>query len=323
MELIDRYLQAVRLALPKSQQDDIVKELRDSILSQVEEKEGASGRPLNEEEQVELLKKMGNPLRLAGGYTKQRHMIGAAMFPIYWKVLKASLGLAFVAGAVGSIATAAAGKPLGESLRALAQYPRTALMVFACVTLTFWALEYFGARFRVADRWDPRKLPALSKVSPKKSQFELIAQLVVQTIFSVWWLAGLHYEYLVFGPGTTFMKFGSIWHSIYWLFVMMALIDLGLTSARLMWPQWSEGSKVTRLVMSALGLVVLYFLLTNPQLFIARYAGNVHLDSLVKTINYSVRLGLVITAIVNLINVVRESIRLVGQGVGHRLPANS
>jgi hypothetical protein len=140
---------------------------------------------------------------------------------------------------------------------------------------------------------------------------------------SVWWLAGLHYEYLVFGPGTTFMKFGSIWHSIYWLFVMMALIDLGLTSARLMWPQWSEGSKVTRLVMSALGLVVLYFLLTNPQLFIARYAGNVHLDSLVKTINYSVRLGLVITAIVNLINVVRESIRLVGQGVGHRLPANS
>jgi hypothetical protein len=39
MELIERYLQAVKFALPKKQQDDIVRELRDSILSQVEERE--------------------------------------------------------------------------------------------------------------------------------------------------------------------------------------------------------------------------------------------------------------------------------------------
>jgi hypothetical protein len=322
MELIERYLQAVRLALPKSQQDDIVKELRDSILSQVEEKEAALGRPINEEEQAELLKKIGNPLTLAGGYAKQHHLIGAAVFPIYWKVLKVSLGLAFVAGAVGSIATAAAGKPLGESLRVLAIYPQTALMVFACITLTFWALEYFGARLRIAERWDPRKLPALSKTRPKKSRFELIAQLVVQTIFAVWWLAGLHYEYLVFGPGTNFMRFGPIWHSIYWLFVSMALIDLGLTTARLMWPQWTEGGKVTRLVMSALGLVVLYFLLTNPGLFVARNPGDPQMESLVRTINYSLRLGLFITVIVNIFNVIKEAIRLIGQKVEHRLPAN-
>ena len=56
MELIDRYLQAVKFALPKAQRDDIIGELRDSILSQVEEKEAALGRPLNESEQVELLK---------------------------------------------------------------------------------------------------------------------------------------------------------------------------------------------------------------------------------------------------------------------------
>ena len=33
MELIDRYLQAVKFALPKAQQDDIIKELSDNILS--------------------------------------------------------------------------------------------------------------------------------------------------------------------------------------------------------------------------------------------------------------------------------------------------
>ncbi len=55
MELIERYLQAVKFALPASQQDDIVKELRDSILSQIEEQESELGRRLSEGEQVELL----------------------------------------------------------------------------------------------------------------------------------------------------------------------------------------------------------------------------------------------------------------------------
>jgi len=50
MEMIDRYLQAVKFALSPAQRDDIIKELRDSILSQVEEKEATLGRPLNEDE---------------------------------------------------------------------------------------------------------------------------------------------------------------------------------------------------------------------------------------------------------------------------------
>ena len=62
MEMIDRYLQAVKFALPQAQRDDIIKELRDSILSQIEEKEATLGRPLNEDEQAELLKKLGSPI---------------------------------------------------------------------------------------------------------------------------------------------------------------------------------------------------------------------------------------------------------------------
>ena len=58
MELIERYLQAVKFALPQAQQDDIIKELRDNILSQVEDKEAELGRPLAGSEQVELLKKI-------------------------------------------------------------------------------------------------------------------------------------------------------------------------------------------------------------------------------------------------------------------------
>ena len=49
MEMIDRYLQAVKFALPQAQREDIIKELRDNILSQIEERESGLGRPLNED----------------------------------------------------------------------------------------------------------------------------------------------------------------------------------------------------------------------------------------------------------------------------------
>src|SRR3954471_9577146 len=191
MDLIERYLQALKFALPEKQRDDIIKELRDSILSQVEEKEEEVGHPLTEDEQVALLKKLGSPIRLASRYRKQQQMIGTTMFPVYWRVLKAALALVFLVLVIASVATAVAGKSFMESLGVLFRYPSVALMTFAWITLFFSALEFFGRKMQLKNTWDPRKLPPLVKDSPRKSQFELIAQLLIQTIVSVWWLVGL------------------------------------------------------------------------------------------------------------------------------------
>ena len=90
--------------------------------------------------------------------------------------MKVSLAMVFVILAAGSIATAAAGKTLSESLGVLFRFPGVALMTFAWMTVVFSALEFFGARLRLRDRWDPRLLPPLVKTEPRKSQFELIAQ---------------------------------------------------------------------------------------------------------------------------------------------------
>src|SRR5271169_862724 len=116
MELVDRYLQAVKLALPKGNQDDIIQELNDSILSQIEEKEAGLGRRLNEDELVEVLRKMGSPEKLASRYREQQGLIGPTVLPIYWKVLKAALGLVFLVNVIAAIVTAAAGRSLLASL---------------------------------------------------------------------------------------------------------------------------------------------------------------------------------------------------------------
>ena len=316
MEMIERYLQAVKFALPADQQDDIVKELRDNILSQVEEKEAALDRPLNEDEQADLLRKLGSPMQLASRYRKQQYMIGATMFPIYWRILKVSLGLAFVVLAAASIATAAAGKPFTESLGVLFRFPSVALMTFAWITLFFSILEFFGARLHLGEGWDPRKLPPLVKSEPRKSQFELITQLLVQIIFGVWWLAGLHYQYLIFGPGVAFLRFGPVWHTIYPLFVVMVIVDFALTASRIAWPRWAEGRQVSRLLMSALGIIVLYFLIGATDLFVPADPTAPQLQTLARNINLGVHIGLILTMLVNVINVVKESVRLIGHRLG-------
>jgi len=50
MQLIERYIEAVKFWLPQSQQTDIAAELHANLLSQAEDKETALGRPLQEED---------------------------------------------------------------------------------------------------------------------------------------------------------------------------------------------------------------------------------------------------------------------------------
>ena len=55
MELLDRYLQAVRKHLPWQRQEDILAELRANLESQLDEKQGELGRPLTPTEAEEWI----------------------------------------------------------------------------------------------------------------------------------------------------------------------------------------------------------------------------------------------------------------------------
>jgi hypothetical protein len=63
MDLIERYLQAVKKHLPRERQDDIIAELRSNLEAQLEDKEAGPGRPLNAEEVEAWLKQMGSPYK--------------------------------------------------------------------------------------------------------------------------------------------------------------------------------------------------------------------------------------------------------------------
>jgi hypothetical protein len=103
------------------------------------------------------------------------------------------------------------------------------------------------------------------------------------------------------------------------LFVVLVIVDLSLTASRLIWPRWTEGGHVTRLVMSALGIIVLYFLIGAPDLFVASDANTPQLQALAKNLNLAVHIGLTVALLVNIYNVVKESARLIGRSLGRVL----
>src|SRR3954452_11077633 len=88
MQLIERYLQAVKFWLPNEHKQDIVAELSEDLYSQIEEKEAEVGRKLNDNEVEAILKQRGRPVLVANRFLRQEYLIGPVMFPIYIFVLK-------------------------------------------------------------------------------------------------------------------------------------------------------------------------------------------------------------------------------------------
>src|SRR5467141_2759022 len=88
MDLVERYLQAVKVWLPAKQRADIIAELAEDIRSEIEEKESGLGRKLDQAEVEALLQRRGRPIVAAGRFRPQRSLIGPALFPIYATVLR-------------------------------------------------------------------------------------------------------------------------------------------------------------------------------------------------------------------------------------------
>src|SRR4051812_23367944 len=88
MNVVDRYLLAVKVFLPRAAQQDILAELSEDIHSRIDDREGSLGRPLTAAEEESLVTECGHPALLAGRYGPRRHLIGAEVFPFYWLVLK-------------------------------------------------------------------------------------------------------------------------------------------------------------------------------------------------------------------------------------------
>ena len=306
MELIQRYLQAVKFLLPRAQQDDIVKELSEDIRSQMEDKEAELARPLNEIEQAAILKQYGHPLIVASRYRQPpfQHLIGPVLFPFYWFVLKMLLWIALAVCVLNSIALLTSGEPLQQLLSGVLVFGQTALPAFGWVTLLFAVLDFLEGKFRLLDRvnrrWDPRSLPSLAKRTQVRRS-ESVFGLVAGTVYIIWLLAVPYYPFLIFGPAASVLRLTPVWRQFYIPVIVLALGGLAQSAVNLVRPDWTWLRAATRLVSNVVVLIILRSILSKTYPFVTAIAGQgtagAHYQTLAATVNICIAVALAGTGI--------------------------
>jgi hypothetical protein len=245
MELLDRYLQAVRFWLPRAQQNDIIAELGDDLRSQIEDRESALGRPMNEDELVALLQQTGHPMRVAARYQPQQSLIGPTLFPIYKFVLKI-VTVAYLVpwlvvwiGVTFFLPPHHADTPLLAALSGWASMWSNIFFIFGLITLIFAVLERVQAQVPALYTWDPRKLPRVVQRKQRVSRVESIFGLVFSILYVIWWLSLPRYGIVVFGAVTPSFSVNPALRAYYLPMLIPTLLLIVQQCVNLFRPQWT------------------------------------------------------------------------------------
>jgi hypothetical protein len=338
MELLDRYLQAVRFWLPRKQQEDIIAELGDDLRSQIEERESALGRPLSEDELVALLKQASHPLWVAGRYQKQQALIGPVLFPLYSFVLKiVALGylgpwlLVWIA-LTAFVPSHRAANPALTLLGGWASLWTNVIVIFGSVTLAFAVLERFQSAVSALQRWDPRKLPRVVRLKDRVSRVESVFGLVFSIVFIAWWLCLAHYGALMFGPIAGFFSLNPALRAWYLPALAPTSIIAVQQCVNLVRPQWTWLRAVALLLSDSIALLIFVPVARVHRYLIPAATANldaqhtqalVTLNQVLAWIILCVIVGICIALAVHLYQTVRELRRISkGSRNGAALPAS-
>jgi hypothetical protein len=310
MDLVDRYVYAVKRHLPAAQQDDIVNELTDDILSQIKDKEEELGRPLDEGEQESILKHYGHPYLLATRYRPQQHLIGPALFPFYFPALKIALALAFGIQVIVAFSIGLAQRAPERILPHIVQFPGAVIPIVFWVTLAFAVADYCQARLKLFENWSPRTLPPVGQAKRPPNRGSLVAELVINILFFAWWLALPTYPFLMFGPAASMLSFSPAWSRLYYVAPLPAVGSTLMVIAALVRPAWASALRIRPLTMNLLGLFVVSVAINAGPLVVPTQ-DTPELVRLVRGINEVTRAVLVIISLITMIQLVVSVVRLV------------
>ena len=310
MDMLDRYLQAVKFFLPAEQQDDIVRELSENLISRMEDREQELGRPLDEAEQAAILREHGHPMLVAGRYRTRQHLIGPAFFPLYVFALKTGFAVALLVTMVLTVVTAALhGDPFRRFLEAMLAFPGRGLMVFAWTTLGFAALDFAQSRLRLVHDWDPRKLPKVVSVEQQIPRLKTLWELSFMLVYVTWLLLLPRSPWLILGPVAALVQYAPAWRVVYVPMLLLALAMAVLSVIDFVRPYRTSTRELARVAINVGSLFVFVFLARAGDLFLPRTAAaapeGVDLLRVVEIVNACFRIGMAVAAVITVIEIWR------------------
>jgi hypothetical protein len=254
MDLLDRYLNAVRWNLPRAARaDDIIAELRDVISSRIEDREESLDRSLTQSEVSDLLRDCGHPLVMASRYGTHQSLIGPDIFPFYLFSLKVVLSICALILVIQGAANVLFGshdvmhalmQMVGGGFWSLLGNAGLVTLIFAVIERTGWLTEHFR-------EWKPEDLPDLSDVNLKGIQpkpqrgWESAFEVAVGIAFILWWAGLIHIPIMSNVPGMQ-IKLAPVWHDLWWPILILLVARLIHNLVAWLRPRW----KAIRAVLS-------------------------------------------------------------------------
>lgn len=276
MDLVERYIAAIKFWLPSAGKDDIAAELAEDIRCEIEEAERQKGRKLSEDEVAELLKARGAPVVVASRYMPQRHLIGPELFPVYIFVLKIVAAICLLPLLFAGIAALFASPDTVLTHLPTATVP-SLLTAFAVVTIIFAIIEYKGIIPAKSRSWNPKALPSVSpkgRIKRADSIGGIIACLVYLWLFLAGYLSHAEYSapnfHLVLTP---------VWVPYCQVFLLLALAEITLCAVNLFHPLWTALKILIRVLIDLSKAAAFYWLLQSNLLRTIAFTDRADVDS--------------------------------------------
>jgi hypothetical protein len=331
MELLDRYLEAVRRHLPWKRQDDIIAELKANLEDQLEEREASLGRPMTSAEAQEWVRQLGPPFQMAARYQPQQYLIGPGLFPIFRYVLRLGLMWCFILYCIASAVDIVVNSLSPDAVvRAVFHLPAVLMITAAWITLAFAIYEFLSVtnphRFpnlaEAWSRWLPEHLPPMppkAAAGRKPNTYaNAVAQLVVGFIVLFWLLLVPQHPYLMFGPGAMYLhaspyQLAPVWWTFYWWIIAINCIHQLWRIYDLLTGAWEYRNVMQHMVVSALGLVPCYLVLSTPTLVLLRHphADEVQFGATLNNINLGIHRGFLIVLAISVLALIGEAVKWV------------
>jgi hypothetical protein len=327
MQPLDRYLSNLAKLLPADQREDILRELSEDIRSEFEDKESELGRPLIEAEQLEILKRRGNPLQVAAGFAPNQgtlafgpQIIGPVLFPFYVRVLTFNLGLTFlIVGAIFAAISLA-----GQPIHFADLFSSVILQLFiqlAAVTLIFalvekhlsrqphdWSKQDFEKNLKAVIQ---SRIEKKIQAGPKEvSRFDSMAVLVASSVALLWMQSLWANQYLLFGPAASFIALAPIWHIVYLPIVFIVLVIIVRAAVNIARPDWVLFRDVVSVILDAASLAIVYTIMFAHTWVVPADIVGFHSLRVVNVVNQWVPFAIFASAVIALVQTIHDLIRL-------------
>jgi hypothetical protein len=309
-DLVERYLAAVERRLPKEQARDIAAELREAIEGRIEAKTEELGHEAGPDEVAAILKEFGHPTLAASSYQTQQYIIGPKLFPWFWPAQRMAIGIVLGVLVVLTVIDAVDSRaPISAFIADVFGWWEMLLVTFGLVTAVFVLMERSGAPVKLAQGWDPRRLPR-DNIREPKPLFDSTFALAFDVIFILWWT-----ELIAFPAreqASVDFRLAAVWDSVHVPVLVLALVTAAVHAADIVYPAWSRARSAVSIAGHVGGIAVIAVLLQADKLIgvTPRPGGDTSAELVAWWLDGPFRAMLLIVAVCWAIALVVEGVRL-------------